>query len=154
MLNFKNEKLLEEKYQLNFNERLLLEELGFLTANDLQFTMYTNPNENIQTVFTIGNTCIIADRKKGTSEQNLQVLVFTKIGQELLQLINFAPHIDYIQLLASKIRHEGVQIRYANILKVENDQIHHTDLIEVPFTEEEIKKQEEKLKHLVDNTNK
>ncbi|MBL0238096.1 MAG: DUF2806 domain-containing protein [Saprospiraceae bacterium] len=35
LINFKGEKLLEEKYKLNFGERLLLEELGLLTANDL-----------------------------------------------------------------------------------------------------------------------
>lgn len=144
ILNFKSEKLLEEKYQLSFSERLLLEELGFITANDLQFTMNANPDHETQTVFTIGNTCVVVDKKKGTPQQNLNVLVFTKIGQELLQLINFVPHVDYIQLLASKIRHEGVQIRYANILKVENEQIHHTNLIEVPLTEEEFKKQDEK----------
>lgn len=151
ILNFKDEKLLEEKYQLNFSERLLLEELGFITANDLQFKMMPNPDQNAQTVFRIGNTCVIAERTKGTPQQNLQVLVFTKIGQELLQLINFAPQLDYLQLLASKIRRDGVQIKYANILKVENDQIHHIGLVDIPLTEEELKMQEEKLKREADS---
>jgi len=37
ILYFLNEKLLEEEYQLKFGERLLLEELGLLAANDLKF---------------------------------------------------------------------------------------------------------------------
>lgn len=149
ILNFKNEKLLEDKYKLNFSERLLLEELGFITANDLQFSMMANPDQNAQTVFSIGNTCVIAERIKGIPEQTLQVLVFTKIGQELLQLINFFPQLDYIQLLASKIKREGVLLKYANILKIENDQIHHTGLVDVPLTEEEMK--QEKIKREADS---
>jgi uncharacterized repeat protein (TIGR03899 family) len=37
ILNFQNEELLKDKYQLNFSDRLLLEELGFLGANDLVY---------------------------------------------------------------------------------------------------------------------
>lgn len=151
ILNFKSEKLLEDKYKLNFSERLLLEELGFITANDLQFSMMANPDQNAQTVFSIGNTCVIAERIKGTPEQTLQVLVFTKIGQELLQLINFFPQLDYIQLLASKIKREGVLLKYANILKIENDQIHYTGLVDVPLTEEEMKQEKEKIKREADS---
>ena len=146
ILNFKNEKLLEEKYQLSFSERLLLEELGFITANDLQFKMMANPDEDAQTVFKIGNVCVIAERIKGIPQQVLQVLVFTKIGQELLQLINPVPQLDYIQLLASKIRREGVSIKYASILKIEGDEIHFNGLVDVPFTEDEIKSDEEIVK--------
>lgn len=144
VINFKDQKLLEDKYKLNFSERLLLEELGFITANDLQFRMMANPDHDAQTVFKIGNTCVIAERTKGTPLQTIEVLVFTKIGQELLQLINYIPQLDYIQLLASKIRNKGVSIKYANILKIENDQIHHTGLVDVPLTEEELKREADK----------
>jgi uncharacterized repeat protein (TIGR03899 family) len=146
ILNFKDEKLLEETYKLNFSERLLLEELGLITANDLQFELRANPEQDRQSVFRIGSVCIVATRKKGTPQQDLQVLVFTKIGQELLQLIETIPQLDYIQLLASKIRREGVMIKYANILKIDNDEINHTELIDVPLTEVEIRQEEEKRK--------
>lgn len=74
----------------------------------------------MQEAFTIGNVCMVADKKENLPEQSIQVLVFTKIGQELLQLIKQAPEIDYLQLLATKIRCEGVTIKYANILKIED----------------------------------
>jgi uncharacterized repeat protein (TIGR03899 family) len=146
IINFKGEALLEEKYKLTFAERLLLEELGLVTANDLQFEIRANPENDGQAVFTIGNVCVVASRKKGTPKQSLPVLVFTKIGQELLQLIETTPQLDYIQLLAKKIRREGVTIKYANILQVDNDQISHTGLIDIPLTEAELKQEEEKQK--------
>jgi uncharacterized repeat protein (TIGR03899 family) len=137
ILNFKNEKLLEEKYKLNFGDRLLLEELGLITANDLQFKLQATKENPGQAVFTISNVCIVVDRKKEMPEQSLPVLVFTKIGQELLQLIKQEPELDYLQLLATKIRREGVTIKYANILNIDNGQIHHTGLIDLPLTDVE-----------------
>ena len=53
ILNFKGEKLLEEKYLLNFGERLLLEELGLVTANDLQFELSVSEEENTQIIFQL-----------------------------------------------------------------------------------------------------
>jgi uncharacterized repeat protein (TIGR03899 family) len=137
ILNFKNEKLLEDKYNIHFGDRLLLEELGLLTANDLQYKLPATKENSVSTAFTISNICIVADKKENLPEQSIQVLVFTKIGQELLQLIKQEPEIDYLQLLASKIRREGVIIKYGNILKIEDEQIHHTGLIDLPLTDAE-----------------
>ena len=147
ILNFKNEKLLEDKYKLKFGERLLLEELGLIAANDLSYKLLATKEQDGQSVFTIGKVCIIVERKKNTPEQQLQVLVFTKIGQELLQLIRQESELDYLQLLATKIRREGVVIKYANILKIENDQISYAGLIDLPLTDEEKKQEEERLKN-------
>ncbi len=146
ILNFKNEKLLEEKYHLTFANRLLLEELGLITANDLRFLVQETREHKSQAVFRIGNVCVVAEKEENIPQQQIPVLVFTKIGQELLQLIETKPELDYIQLLASKIRRKGVNVKYANILEIKDGQIHHTGLQDVPMTEEEIKKEEEKLK--------
>lgn len=151
ILNFKNEKLLEEKYQLNFGDRLLLEELGLLTANDLQFLVQETKEQKGQSVFTIGNVCVVAEKEENIPQQQIQVLVFTKIGQELLQLIETKPELDYIQLLASKIRRKGVNVKYANILEIKDGQIHHTGLQDVPLTETEIKQEEDRQKREEEN---
>ena len=137
VINFKNEKLLEERYRLTFRERLLLEELGLLTANDLQFKILETKDDTSQNVFQIGNICVVANKEKNTPIQNIPVLAFTKIGQELLQLIEAKPELDYIQLFASKIRRKGVNVQYANIIEINDEQIRHTVLVEVPMTEEE-----------------
>ncbi|MDD3094568.1 MAG: DUF2806 domain-containing protein [Clostridia bacterium] len=146
ILNFKNEKVLEEKYKLNFNDRLLLEELGFITANDLQFKIGKTDNASRQVVFIIGNICVIQNKLENKSEQQLQVLVFTKIGQELLSLVNVRPELDYIQLLASKLNRLNGTVKYGQILQyLPTGQIRHTPLLDVPLTEIE-KEQENKRK--------
>ena len=129
IINFNDEKLLEEKYRLTFGERLLLEELGFLTANDLQFLLSETKENTSQTVFQIGNVCVVATKDVNIPQQQIPALVFTKIGQELLQLIETKPEPDYIQLLASK-----------------DDIIKHTGLVDVPMTEDEIKREDERFK--------
>lgn len=137
VIDFKGEKLLEEKYNLTFDERLLLEELGLLTANDLQYEIYMDPDKIGQVVFKIGNICMIAKIKKGTSTISISVLVFTKIGEELLQLIETSPELEYIQLFTSKIRNDSVSVRYGNIPDNHIEEINYSHLIDVPLTEEE-----------------
>lgn len=146
IINFNNEKLLKEKYKLRFEERLLLEELGLLTANDLQFIISETKNNPTQIVFKIGDKCVVANKEANIPQQQIPALVFTKIGQELLQLIDANPEDDYIQLLTSKIRQKGVTVKFAKIIEITGSNIKHTGLVDVPFTEDEKRKEEERLK--------
>jgi hypothetical protein len=147
LLNFKNEKLLEEDNKLNFNERLLLEELGLLAANDLQFKIAKTDNTSSQIVFIIGKTVVVHEKIKEKPEQQLQVLVFTKIGQELLQLVNIQPKKEYFQLLATKLNRQNGLVQYADIIEeLPDGQVRHTGLIDVPLTEME-KEQAENKEH-------
>ena len=151
LLNFKNEKLLEEEYNLNFSERLLLEELGLLAANDLQFTFNkTDNNQANKAVFIIGRTLVVHEKLKEKPEQQLQVLVFTKICQELLQLVNVSPKKEYLQLLATKLNRQNGLVQYASILEeFANGQVSHTPLIDVPLTE--IEKEDKNKKEQAEN---
>ncbi|MGJ8760936.1 MAG: DUF2806 domain-containing protein [Polaribacter sp.] len=149
ILNFKNEKLLEKTYSLKFSDRLLLEELGFLTANDLQFTIGETKQQKGQSIFINGKTIVVFEKPNNQPKQQLQILVFTKIGRELLKLVNKSANLDYIQLLASKLRKDNYSLKYGIILKKnKNGDINHTHLIEIPLTSEEqrIKKQKEEKK--------
>ncbi len=138
LLNFTKEKLLEEEYLLNFGERLLLEELGLLAVNDLSFTVMKTENKSRQIVFIIGNKIILHEKSKEKPEQQLQVLVFTKIGQELLQLVNVNPNINYLQLLATKLNRQNGLIQYSNILeKLPDGRVRHAALIDIPLTDSE-----------------
>jgi uncharacterized repeat protein (TIGR03899 family) len=139
ILNFKNEPLLEDTYKVNFHERLLLEELGLLTANDLQFkVLATKENTHLQ-YFVISKTIIAVEKSPNIPEQQLQVLVFTKIGQELLKLVESNSDLEYIKLLASKLRREGISIKYSAIIEQQADgRIRHTPMMEVPLTEKEL----------------
>lgn len=138
LLDFQNEKILKEEYQLNFNERLLLEELGLLAANDLIFKIEKTENTSMVIVFKIGRAVVVHEKLNGKPEQKLKVLVFTKIGQELLQLVSNSPKKDYLQLLATNLNRENGTVKYARILEVlSNDQIRHTPLIDVPLNSTE-----------------
>ncbi len=149
ILNFKNEKLLEDKYKLNFKERLLLEELGLLTANDLQIKVFATKQEISNTYYVFGNQLINLEKPKNQPEQQLQVLVFTKIGQELLNLVQSEPaELEYIQLLASKLRkNDEYKLKYGIILRHNPDgSVNHSPMIDIPLTDKELKTKEEKIK--------
>lgn len=133
LLNFKNEKLLTEKYGLSYSERLLLEELGIITANDLDIKMSGQAEKDAHITYVIGKYCVIVTFPNGTQERHLQVLAFTKIGRELLNLIDTNTELDYIQLFAYKIRNGGVTVKYAEIVNVEGDNIICKDkFVDVP----------------------
>ncbi len=78
ILSFKKNKLLEEKYGLNYSDRLLLEELGFITANDLAFQMMETKDQPGNSVFTIGDFIVIQEKLPNKPQHQLEVLVFTK----------------------------------------------------------------------------
>ncbi|MBL0238097.1 MAG: DUF2806 domain-containing protein [Saprospiraceae bacterium] len=100
-----------------------------------------------QIVFHISDTYIIANKNQNLPETQIPVLAFTKIGKELLQLVETKVELDYIQLLATKVRQKGIQtIKYATKNQIKNGQIEYSELIDVPLTEEEIKRKEEKMK--------
>ena len=148
ILNFKNEQLLQDKNKLNFNERLLLEELGLLTANDLQFKVFPTKEEVNQSYFIIGNHLICLTKPENQPEQQLQVLVFTKIGEQLLNLVQSNPvELDYIQLLASKLRNtEDYKLKYSVIMKRNEDGgINHTPMVDIPLTKEELDTKKEEI---------
>lgn len=145
ILNYENEKLLEENYKLNLKDRLLLEKLGFLTTKDIQFKILATKESQSQTYFVIGGTIVSLEKPANQPEQQLQVLIFTKIGQELLKLVNSSTNLDYTQLLASKLRKDNYSVKYGSILKrYDNGDVNHSPFIEVPFTEIELKAKEEK----------
>jgi uncharacterized repeat protein (TIGR03899 family) len=142
ILSFKKHKLLEEKYGLNYSDRLLLEELGFITANDLVFQMMATKDRPGKSVFTVGNYCIIQEKLPNKPQHQLEVLVFTKIGRQLLSLVNVSPDLDYVQLLATSLNRQMGKIQYGMILqKLPNGQIRHTPLVDVPLTEQELEQE-------------
>ncbi len=137
VLNFTDENILQEKFKFNFSDRLLLEELGLLAANDLSFTISKTEASADKVVFIVGNTIIVQEKIANMPEQQLRVLVFTKIGQELLQLVSIDPPIDYLQLLANKLDRQFGAIKYGTILELrQNGEVLHTNLIDIPFIEQ------------------
>jgi hypothetical protein len=94
-----------------------------------------------QSIFVLGNKVIIHEKTENKPEQNLPILVFTKTGKELLNLVNTVPELDYIQLLAAKIDRANGSIKYGEFKKkFPEGKIIPSNLIDVPLTNVEIEK--------------
>lgn len=133
LFDFKEEKFLKEEY--TFKERLLLEELGILTANALELTLGKTTNELKSNIFIIGDTIIMQTKLKKRPTQKFQVLVFTKVGQELLPLVSTHPKIEYVQFLATKLNRQNGLVQYGQIIeKLSGGGVKHSKLKEVPLT--------------------
>jgi uncharacterized repeat protein (TIGR03899 family) len=137
LLNINNEKLLKEEYQLQFTEKLLLEELGLLAASDLQYEIKKTDEQPKKIVFIHNGTIIVQEKLANKPEQQVKILAFTKIGQELLQLIKAEPKKEYLQLLATKLNRNNGLIKYANITEKLVNRLNHDSLIDIPLTEKE-----------------
>lgn len=139
LLNFNNESELQKQYDFNFGERLLLEELGLLAANDLSYSISKTDSSPAKVIFKVGGVIVVHEKLPNKPEQHLPVLVFTKIGQELLKLINIAPKKEYLQLLATKLDRNNGTVKYASIIEeLPNGQVRHTPLIDIPLADIEI----------------
>jgi hypothetical protein len=115
--NYDNGKYLKEKFDLDFTDFLLLREIGLLVESDLAFHL-TPGEEDTETTFICGNTCIFIKRLKETPKQTLPVIAFTEIGRQLLQLVEKKPaEPDYIKKFATHFRNEGVSIQSALIVE-------------------------------------
>jgi hypothetical protein len=125
-------KYLEDKFGLTFIDLLLLREIGLLVSDDLEFHLISI-EENVQTFFTCGSTCVVVERSKGTPKQNVRAIVFTEIGKQLLQLVHKQPaDPGYIQKFASFFRREGVIIKSGLVIEWLKDGIRFSNLQEVP----------------------
>lgn len=124
-------KYLEEQFGLKFTDFLLLREIDLLVANDLEFSL--GPAEDdTQTVFTCGSTCVFVERPKGTPKQALAAIVFTEIGRQLLQLVEKSPASpEYIRKFASYFRKEGVTLKSGLIVGWQADVISYVNLHEI-----------------------
>lgn len=137
-----------KKYKIDINDRQMLEELGLLMASDKELRF------NSDAQFIVGNFYMEIERKdKNSYFTNVHVRPFTKVGSELIQLIQGEQTIEYIQYIASLYRAEGFIVKFATITEIKGNGIHHigdeihfTDLVDVPLTEEEIKKKDEESK--------
>ena len=134
VLNPDNSEYLLKNYSITFQERLLLEEVGLITANDLSFQL---KGQNSKTPIIYGNSVVIVDRAEDCPQQDLPVLVFTKIGAELLKLIDQPFDLNYVNKLATFLKNEKVKVSYGFITERTAGNIRHTlPLINLPTTTE------------------
>lgn len=123
VLNPDNSDYLEKKHNITFADRLLLEEAGLISANDLSYTLR---GQNAITPFVFGSQVILVERQESAPVQELPVLVFTKTGTELLKLIEQKTDIQYFNKFASLLKTEKVNVSYATIVELTETNVRHT----------------------------
>ena len=122
----KNDELLH-KYDLTFDDRLLLTETGLLQAeNNISRPLKQNVTDSL-IYFDSGKYIIKTLKKADTPENRIEIFRFTKIGEELLKLLSPNPTENYIKDFCLHIQEFGVDVEYAFILaKNNNGTISHT----------------------------
>jgi hypothetical protein len=116
----KNNELLD-KHSLTFEDRLLLTETGLLQAeNNISRQLKQYEADNL-IYFESGKYLIKVLKKANTPDNRIEILRFTKIGEELLKLLSPNPLNDYIKEFCLHIEGFGLEVEYAFIIAKNND---------------------------------
>lgn len=116
-----------DKFNLNFEDKLLLTETGLLQSDTNITRGLLQANVDNLTYFESGKYIIKTFKKANTADNRIEILRFTKIGEELLNLMNPNPSADYIKEFCLRIEEFGIEVEYAFILsKNNNGTITHT----------------------------
>ena len=123
-------KSLKEDFGITFLDCLKLRELGLLAPTDLEFSI--NPfREDSNSIFINGDKFILVRRKKGTPKQNINVMVFTTIGIELLSLLVVKTNFGYLENFAKLWIREGVQVFIGDVKNIDGNTIPNKYLTEI-----------------------
>lgn len=88
--------LFRDKWGLTYTNFLYLIELGILHPNDAALP-FVNTKKNSQMWFSFGPKAVVFKRKIDGGKFEVNVTTFTKIGDELMKLINKNPSEEYIK---------------------------------------------------------
>lgn len=131
LLKGQNDEL--KKFGIQFDDIALMEELGLIHSGEfLSFEFNQSPNDK-QNVFILGETIVFHNKKANSAKQSLLIRLFTRIGKELLKLIEVKPNFKYIQSLATELNKNNSQLTYARVTeKLDNGRLRYTNPIELP----------------------
>lgn len=117
--NNDNGTFLKNEFNITFNDRLLMTELGLISSkNNLEFSFPPTKTHKSTNVLEYGNKGIVLHREENTPKQGIQVLVFTKTGIELSKLIEPKANLNYIKQICGSFANPKVKIEYGDLLKV------------------------------------
>ncbi len=117
---------LSKDYNVNYMDIALLKEIGLIQPGDFVSHQFLQQTTDSQRVLIAGNIVIFVKVKANTPTVLMPVDVFSSSGNELLKLIKPTPPFNYLTYFANSIKNENVEVKYANILAWEGEQIRHT----------------------------
>ena len=100
------------KFGITIEDIMLLEELGILQSGDLYHIRFDVSDEDDETEIYFGDSLAILKRPANSREQSLPVYFFTRIGEELLKLIDITPEFEYEQCLASALKTGTCELKF------------------------------------------
>ena len=122
--NQDNGSFLESEFGITFSDRLLLTELGLIASeNNLEFSFIETNQNKMNNILNYGKKGIVLFRSENTPRQPIKVLIFTKTGNELANLIQQIPNEAYIKKICSSFKHPNVKIKYGDIVHYSDGQI-------------------------------
>ena len=122
-----------ERFDIKFSDIVFLRDCGILMSTDFIVKNYSSDSkENSSAYVYCGNYCIRMTIPKNHREISIPVHLLTRVGQELLTLIEIEGNLDYMRSWRDAIKKEGpnVTVEYAKWM-IEGGKIVYT----VPFVE-------------------
>lgn len=123
----KENKLLMENHNIPYSDIALLVEIGLMQPGTFINYQILSKTSDSEIVFTAGNIVILATIKANTPTILMPVNVFSNAGNELIKLIKRDPPFDYLKYIASSIKSETVDVKYAYITSLEKNKIIYED---------------------------
>lgn len=114
------------KYNINFNDRLLLVEMGVLQPDNAITRGLKQNSQNYITYFEAGKYIIKAEKKANTPENRIEIFRFTKIGEELLKLVTPNINENYVKDFCTRLEKFDIDVQYALIIQKNGGNISHT----------------------------
>ena len=112
-----------KKDGLTFQDLLALKDAGLVFTNELSFRFEaTVAGDNSALLY--GPLILTIERSKATPALGCDVGVLTRVGTELLQLLNIEPDLDYIEVVQKGFDADGVAFAWARLSSIVGSTFH------------------------------
>lgn len=126
-----NEKTLNDKFKITFQDILLLSDLGLLHLNPLAFEFDHAKNESYA-LLKLSKDAIVIKHFHSTPAIKINIYAYTNIGKELLNLLEPSPNESYITYITSELKKfSPIQIFRVSKFDEANHTVNLEDLKEI-----------------------
>lgn len=122
---------LKTKFEISVIDILALQEIGILVQRDLDRIIPPADESPINLAFLCGNKCIVVNKSIGTPRQSFRAILYSKIGAELLSLVEIKVDEDYLIKFSKLLITEGVKVQIGDVIEIKSDHIKYENLHEV-----------------------
>ncbi len=110
-----HDQFLKDNFNISFADKLTLVELGLsYSESEVTWGIQQSPNDNT-VLIKYGSKVIVLTKKANSPKKTIDVIVFTKTGSELANLV--APEFSqkYLEKLCSALANSDIEVSYGDI---------------------------------------